>query len=68
MKEMLSTWQWLAPEVIDHQNTDYDERADIYSFGTQIYIHVDIHNSTNMYILLIHVEICILLTCYTMSY
>lgn len=31
--EMLPTWQWLAPEVIDPNGTHYDERADIYSFG-----------------------------------
>jgi serine/threonine protein kinase len=31
--EILPTWQWLAPEVIDVESSAYDERADIYSFG-----------------------------------
>jgi serine/threonine protein kinase len=30
---LLSTWQWLAPEVIDSQRKLYDERSDVYSFG-----------------------------------
>jgi serine/threonine protein kinase len=32
--ELLKTWQWLAPEVIDVYNSSgYDEMADVYSFG-----------------------------------
>lgn len=31
--ELLPTWQWLSPEVIDPKGVHYDERADIYSFG-----------------------------------
>ncbi len=32
--EILPTWQWLAPEVIDASNTrGYDEKSDVYSFG-----------------------------------
>ena len=27
------TWQWLAPEVIDADSTQFDQRSDIYSFG-----------------------------------
>ena len=33
----LGTWQWLAPEVIDTDTSDYDERSDIYSFGIVSY-------------------------------
>ncbi len=34
LKELLPTFQWLAPEVIDPASfTGYDERADTYSFG-----------------------------------
>lgn len=31
--ETLMTWPWLAPEAINIDNTKYDERSDIYSFG-----------------------------------
>ena len=33
IKGFLSTWQWLAPEVIDSDNDQYDQSADTYSFG-----------------------------------
>ncbi len=34
LQELLPTFQWLAPEVIDASSfTGYDERADVYSFG-----------------------------------
>jgi len=34
MNEVLFTWQWLSPEEIDTENgAQYDERADVYSFG-----------------------------------
>lgn len=34
LSEVLFTWQWLAPEIIDTDSqAQYDERADIYSFG-----------------------------------
>eukprot|EP01105_Mastigella_eilhardi_P017879 TRINITY_DN4121_c0_g1_i1.p1 TRINITY_DN4121_c0_g1~~TRINITY_DN4121_c0_g1_i1.p1 ORF type:complete len:1814 (+),score=437.08 TRINITY_DN4121_c0_g1_i1:50-5443(+) len=29
----LSTWQWLAPEIIDSENESYDEQSDIFSLG-----------------------------------
>jgi serine/threonine protein kinase len=32
--EILPTWQWLAPEIIDPSNVSgYDEKSDVYSFG-----------------------------------
>lgn len=31
--DVLQTWQWLAPEVIDMSHCNYDESSDIYSFG-----------------------------------
>ena len=34
---VLGTWQWLAPEVIDNDTSEYDERSDIYSFGVVCY-------------------------------
>lgn len=33
LTEMLSTWQWLAPEVFDSASQKYDEKSDIYSYG-----------------------------------
>jgi serine/threonine protein kinase len=33
----LRTWQWLAPEVIDPEKNEYDERADLYSYGMVCY-------------------------------
>jgi serine/threonine protein kinase len=33
LNEVLFTWQWLAPEVIDSDSGQYDERADTYSYG-----------------------------------
>jgi serine/threonine protein kinase/GTPase SAR1 family protein len=34
LSEVLFTWQWLAPEIIESDsNAQYDERADIYSYG-----------------------------------
>ncbi|KAH3743397.1 leucinerich repeat kinase [Pelomyxa schiedti] len=33
----LSTWQWLAPEVIDCHAEDYDEKSDIFSLGIVFY-------------------------------
>src|SRR5690349_16448539 len=34
LNELLPTFQWLAPEVIDPSSlSGYDEKADIYSFG-----------------------------------
>lgn len=32
LTEVLLTWQWMAPEVIEPEGA-YDERADIYSYG-----------------------------------
>jgi serine/threonine protein kinase len=30
----LDTWQWVAPETLDHRTSAlYDERSDVYSFG-----------------------------------
>lgn len=31
----LTTWQWLAPEVIDSQSDAYDEQSDIFSLGVR---------------------------------
>lgn len=31
--DVLQTWQWLAPEVIDMTHCNYDETSDVYSFG-----------------------------------
>jgi len=31
--EALSSWQWLAPEVLDTSHATYDERSDVYSFA-----------------------------------
>lgn len=33
ISEMLPTWQWLAPEVINPKIKYYDEKSDIYSFS-----------------------------------
>ncbi|KAH3732372.1 leucinerich repeat kinase [Pelomyxa schiedti] len=33
----LTTWQWLAPEVIDSSSQYYDEQSDIFSFGVVCY-------------------------------
>ena len=33
IKGFLGTWQWLAPEVINTEADQYDQRADIYSYG-----------------------------------
>ncbi|KAH3744947.1 leucinerich repeat kinase [Pelomyxa schiedti] len=33
----LSTWQWLAPEVISSNSDTYDEQSDIFSLGIVIY-------------------------------
>ena len=33
----LGTWQWLAPEVINTETLEYDERSDVYSFGMVCY-------------------------------
>ncbi|KAH3757190.1 leucinerich repeat kinase [Pelomyxa schiedti] len=33
----LSTWQWLAPEVIDCHSEEYDEKSDIFSLGIVYY-------------------------------
>ena len=35
--EVLPTFRWLAPEVIDLNYTNYDERSDIYSFAIVLY-------------------------------
>ena len=37
IKGMLATWQWLAPEIIDAESDQYDQRADIYSFGVVLW-------------------------------
>ena len=37
IKGFLGTWQWLAPEVIDSGSDQYDQRADIYSFGVVLW-------------------------------
>eukprot|EP01130_Rhizamoeba_saxonica_P016297 TRINITY_DN7505_c0_g1_i1.p1 TRINITY_DN7505_c0_g1~~TRINITY_DN7505_c0_g1_i1.p1 ORF type:complete len:1687 (-),score=329.77 TRINITY_DN7505_c0_g1_i1:29-5089(-) len=37
LSEMLKTWQWLAPEVIDSADPQYDESSDTYSFGIIVY-------------------------------
>ncbi|KAH3742877.1 leucinerich repeat kinase [Pelomyxa schiedti] len=34
---VLSTWQWLAPEMIDAQSDGYDEQADVFSLGIVMY-------------------------------
>ncbi|KAH3760136.1 leucinerich repeat kinase [Pelomyxa schiedti] len=34
---VLSTWQWLAPEIIDAQSDGYDEQADVFSLGIVMY-------------------------------
>jgi len=31
--EILPTWQWLAPEVINPTSISYDEKSDVYSFA-----------------------------------
>jgi GTPase SAR1 family protein len=31
--DVLQTWQWLAPEVIDMTHCNYDETSDVYSYG-----------------------------------
>ena len=33
VSEMLGTWQWLAPEVLNVINPRYDERSDVFSLG-----------------------------------
>lgn len=35
--DVLQTWQWLAPEVIDLTHCNYDETSDIYSFGVVLW-------------------------------
>lgn len=35
--ETLPTWRWLAPEVIDFESQNYDEKSDIYSFAIILY-------------------------------
>lgn len=30
---ILKAWQWLAPEIIDPDKNEYDEKSDIYSYG-----------------------------------
>eukprot|EP01125_Pyxidicula_operculata_P014269 TRINITY_DN4751_c0_g1_i2.p1 TRINITY_DN4751_c0_g1~~TRINITY_DN4751_c0_g1_i2.p1 ORF type:complete len:555 (+),score=110.84 TRINITY_DN4751_c0_g1_i2:249-1913(+) len=33
LSEMMPTWQWLAPEVINPLSKHYDKSSDVYSFG-----------------------------------
>ena len=33
----LSTWQWLAPEVLLEDGGEYDISSDVYSFGIVLY-------------------------------
>lgn len=35
--DVLQTWQWLAPEVIDMTHCNYDETSDVYSFGVVLW-------------------------------
>jgi serine/threonine protein kinase len=37
LNQMLPTWKWLAPEVIDANSSGYDQRADVYSFGVVLW-------------------------------
>lgn len=32
----LATWKWLAPEIIDANSEDYDEKSDIFSIGVSV--------------------------------
>ena len=36
-QELLKTWQWLAPEVINAQYPKYDERSDVFSYAMVVY-------------------------------
>lgn len=35
--DVLQTWQWLAPEVIDMSHCNYDETSDVYSYGVVLW-------------------------------
>lgn len=33
LTDIMSTWQWVGPEVMDAINPRYDERSDVFSYG-----------------------------------
>lgn len=37
LQELLKTWQWLAPEVINAAYPNYDEKSDVFSYAMVVY-------------------------------
>lgn len=37
LEQMLETWAWLPPEVIDSSNRKYNTKVDVYSYGVVLY-------------------------------